>query len=202
MSPKALSMRARVVGLAEAAQAVGRRDARRAAPTGSSSTARRYLVSAAALSPAISSICASIDQRPAPGRAHCRGFSLARTARAPTKSFWPARSQATHVVAQRPELVLRADAAELLLGGAIVALLDLLDGQHEVGEPVARLGGQDLRRELRGGVDPAGIECAGGRWRRAARGRRAPAPARGRAGRRRSRSRDPARRRGRRGSGR
>ena len=64
------------------------------------------------------------------------GKSGARARRNPSA---PALQPGQHEVAQRTELVLRADAAELLLGGAIVALLDLLDGQHEVGEPVARL---------------------------------------------------------------
>ena len=64
-----------------------------------------------------------------------------------------------HVVAQRTELVLRADLVELLLGGAIVALLDRLHRQHEIGETVARPGRQHLRRELGRGVDAAGIEA-------------------------------------------
>ena len=62
-------------------------------------------------------------------------------------------------VAQRPELVLPADAADLLLGGAIVALLDLLDRHDEVEQPVVGPCQQELRRELCRGVETAGIDA-------------------------------------------
>ncbi len=41
-----------------------------------------------------------------------------------------------HILTQRAELVLGADAAQLPLGTAIVALFDRLDGQHQVGETI------------------------------------------------------------------
>jgi len=47
------------------------------------------------LSPAISSICASMTSVGASPRSLLGLLSLASAARAPTKSFWPARSQAT-----------------------------------------------------------------------------------------------------------
>ena len=64
-----------------------------------------------------------------------------------------------HILAQRAELTVPANAPELLLGGAIVALLDGLDHLHEVGQAVARPRHQDLRRELSGLVDAPGIHA-------------------------------------------
>ena len=100
-----LQQRARIVGLAEPAQAVGRRDRRRAG-RGSSSMARRYLASAAALSPAISSICASITRTGASARSPCRASAWQARARAATKSFCAGLQPGQHEVAQRTELVL------------------------------------------------------------------------------------------------
>ena len=58
------------------------------------------------------------------------------------------------------ELNLKARAAaELLLGREIIAALDLLNSQHEVGEAVARPGRQHLRCEQRRLVDAAGIHA-------------------------------------------
>ena len=175
---------------------------RRAAPTDRASTARRYLASAAALSPAISSICASITTTGAWARSPCRA-SAWRAARARAAKSFCAGLQPGHArtrAADRAGSPRRCGRAAARRRDS--RPLDLLDGQHEIGEPVARPRRQDLRRKLRGGVDPAGIDAQPEGGVDAARDRRAPAPARGRAGRRRSRSRGPARPRGRRDSGR
>ena len=66
---------------------------------------------------------------------------------------------AQHILAQRAELTVAANASELLLGGAIVALLDGLDRQHEVGQAVARSRRQDLGGKLRRLIDAPGIHA-------------------------------------------
>ena len=154
-----LEQLARLVGLAEPAQPVGDGQRGAQAIAVERDAARRYFDSAAALSPAISSIWASITSAGASERSPAAGLSLARKARAAAKSFSPALSHAITIVAQHAELVLGADAAELLLGGLVFALLDRLDCQHEVGEAVARPRRQHLRRELGGGIDTAGVHA-------------------------------------------
>ena len=60
-------------------------------------------------------------------------------------------------IAQRAELVLRADPGELLLRLPVFAALHLVDRQHEIGEAVTGLGGQHLGREPHRRVEVAGI---------------------------------------------
>ena len=121
--------------------------------------ARRYLASAAALSPAISSICASITRAGASAALARGGLQLGEMRARGGEILLAGLQPGQHVFAQRTELVLRADLVDLLLGGAIVALLDRLHRQHEVGEAVARPRRQHLRRELRRCVDAAGIHA-------------------------------------------
>ena len=150
-----LQQRARIVGLAETAQPVGRRDddaqGRRIELDGAAILGlRRRLVARHLLD-------LSLDRHDRRLGTLIVGLQPGKGRACSDEILLPGAEPGHHELAQRTELVFRSDAAELLLGGAVVAALDLLDGQHEIGDPVARLDGQDLRGELRGGIDPAGI---------------------------------------------
>ncbi len=163
--------------------------------------ARRYFASAAALSPAISSICPSITSDGASERSPAGGLQAHEEGARGRVVLLAGLQPGHHIFAQRAELVLRADLGELLLGRLVFALLDRL-GPPSRGWRSRRPDASSARPAQARRPDRCGRHtCAGGRRHRSARDRAASAPAPGPSGRPRRRSRGPARRHGRRDSG-